>query len=417
MRRIRRWIGAAAAFLMIWTAVGAGASVLTETEKYLTGDGESAVGILIEGKIIKMPQFAEERTEKLNRILQHAGIRIEISGEESRAVVTMDGEDIFSLTGDGGEGAGTEAIRRYGRIWKSLEKWKAFFAALPEAFPETRQESKINTPYKEYGKAVKRTALTLSAEEAAEQAAKAGTGTGLYPEAGEMQFEGKQKIALQTGEEGQLIRINYNGKCGLSDGSIRNVSVEWKTVTEENRSKDQIQIRTPAATGGERDNLQMTREWTLGEDGKEILTWTAETDALHNRIRTQKRMTARTEAAEGKMTIDLAEATVESGETRRTEITGEISLEEGKPAEGMLAIILKTGKIETEHYEVSFRTYPVIPAIPGDAAETAGGEKSESEIRREQSAALVRAILKLPEEDQAFLKDGIGEDLWKEILP
>ncbi len=377
-----------------------------------TAETEQPYSILLSAEVIRTPSYGEERTEKLNRLLRHLQIKEDIDRDRARTTVLLDGKaisDWMTEKGDMDEKTMNRSIDQYGKTWETLYSFSDWFEKLPDVFSGNSVSNKINNKYKGYGIVTRRETVTLMPEDLETYVKSNGdkiSESGLYPDLNEMSFEGRQKIQIQYDENNKALRVNYNGKCAVGEGTKRNVMLDWKMLRDETLEKDQIQLRTPTGVNSERDNMLMEREWILDENGNEQLKWQIEYDQVHNRVRTQTRTTMTLETNRNGISGTIHENIISQGSTRSTDIEGKITTRNGIPSEGTLEIILKTDKIETSHLKVSFDLFQ------GKQIEAAEDEMTEHEL----AVAMIRELMSLPKEDLAFLLEGIDPEVFmKEI--
>ena len=142
----------------------------------------------------KLPQFDENRTAQLNRLLKHFLFSGTLDQRETVLSVSMDGEKLFSVTETevGGKSTGTlapggdpaviipeyetatdnlqyaESFKNVSEnldIYKGLEEYASFFENLPGLYPELSGSGKILEKYKDYGTAVKKVSIRFTDEE------------------------------------------------------------------------------------------------------------------------------------------------------------------------------------------------------------------------------------------------------------
>ena len=166
----------------------------------------------------------------------------------------------------------------------------AFIEKLPDRFPQAVASSKMNEKYKDYGTAVKKVSVKISAEELTacvrDHRAELPEGDGL-PDIGGIVFEGRQDFEMLMTEEGKALKIRYGGKAGLSAEDLRTVRLDWKTVRSDSVDRDEMTLKTPDSAGTHRNNLILAHTRRKSEDGKETFQWKAETDEVSEGIRTR----------------------------------------------------------------------------------------------------------------------------------
>ena len=60
-----------------------------------------------------------------------------------------------------------------------------------------------------------------------------------------------------------MMKVNYTGKAGFSEDSIRNVDLDWRCLRREEGYKDVLQLKTPAVSGTTRHNISISQEMTV----------------------------------------------------------------------------------------------------------------------------------------------------------
>jgi len=232
-------------------------------------------------------------------------------------------------------------------------------------------------------------------------------------------FDGRQSFSLLFTEEDRLIKISYSGKAGSSTDDMRNVRIDWKTVRNENSEKDDLQIRTPNAQGTRRNNFLLSYEWKTTDEGFQTFTWSAEKDQLAEGKRTRVFSDALMEGNDHRITGVITNKTAASGLTESTEAQISISLPDNNSCNGTLEIIDKKDKIEEKRFIIDF------DLSDGSAARVSSVQPdivtvSETEfkgITDRLVSRIVTEMLQLPDEDLLFIKYGIPEGIWKEIVP
>ena len=437
--------------LLIPAAAGfAAGSVIRDAISLL--QNENPMSFELTAEIGKLPQFGEERTEMLNRILRHFSLSGILDEYESYVSLNADNEELFTLfqteyagkvenilsAGTGqpyllpadpevpgssrDENSFMQNILQNRDLLSALDEYEAFFSSLLRLFPGRASETKINEQYRGYGTAVMKTVLTLTEEELntlLPEHPELFPETSLIPFAKIAVFSGKQNFSFQYGKDGQLIKIQYSGKAGFSEGDIRNIRLDWKMLRSDNAEKDDLQLRTPDAKGTRRNNLLLERSGERDEKAAERFFWKAETDVVFDGVRTR-------EISECSLASDDEEQM--EGCFSRTATTGKESISDeavlclegmsGYSFSGTLEIINKKDKIETERFRIRFRLSRDVPMqVTAPRTDPAALTVEEvSGVLKKLYADILRRILRFPESDLAFFIKGIREESWNEIL-
>ena len=389
-----------------------------------------------------IPQFDEIRREELNRLLAHFSLELCLGKNAYSAGLYLDDGEILSLTGKNGE-TGTETVYSFrpdtsfitpyakdsaaqgetgtgsylaavelaGRMHSLLENGYDLFSSMRLNSPGTVTESKAKQKIKGFGTAVRKMTIQISAEEA-----ESGTLSEIFSgmningdDGTELVFSGKQRITLFLDEDDLPVRITYSGKCGTGEESLRSVTLDWKCLRDTESTADEIKLKTPAASGSDRDNLTLTR--SLGtKDGEEYCELSLEYDKMSAGTRTRAEAKASlrgTETISGEISV-----TVKDTEgTRKTDIIPDLTVSDAEEYAGTLEIMNYSGKILKEDLVLSVSMKkgeePVFPA--------AAKRVNDGAPVNELAAAFLRETLKLPDEDLAFLIRDLPEGTLEQI--
>ncbi len=437
--------------LVICLTCSAQASLFRDTVVFLESDG--AVSFRIRPEAEKLSQFDDNRSSQLNRLLRHLEIVGAVNGENTEVAFTLDSEELFSIlewksketmisfpaasgrstcilpeiqkeadvTGFGQKVQADNPLFWNRSIYHSLDVYHVFFSNLPAAFPDHASSGKISEKYRDYGTAVRKITVVVQGEDLNSyllNQKNSYAGMGYYPDPSEIVFEGRQSFTMLFSADNALIRVMYSGHAGLSAGDIRNVRLDWKTVRGNSLEKDEIELRTPNSSGTKRDNFLLTHILKTDADGSEAFTWSAETDRVSGGVRTREFSKASLNFRENRISGTMSERSSSRGKESTAEILLDSSVGEEHSYSGTLEIICKKDKIEKEKWLFLFDlsdvlplqgTFPVSEMIPEENV-------SAQDIQEQLAASVLRRLLMLPAEDLSFLKDGIPDNLWDEIL-
>ena len=448
--KIMAGILACAVCLLLW--LGVAAEGIRETIGLL-GSGEPVSFELI-AEIGKLPQFDENRCAQLNRLLRHIRFRGQLEAGESGLTVYADGDPLFSidvsetggkkrtvLSTDGGqrwilpetEGNAESSVTRFldvfGAIsrqregYDSLEALAGFIEKLPERFPQAVASSKMNEKYKDYGTAVRKVSVKISAEELTdcirEHRTELSEGEDGLPDIGGIVFEGRQDFEMLLTEEGKALKIRYGGKAGLSVEDLRTVRLDWKTVRSDSVDRDEMTLKTPDSAGTRRNNLILTHTRRKSEDGKETFQWKAETDEVSEGVRTRGISECKAEAGNGNLTGSFSTTRTVRQNSEGCEVLFEMTGDSPADSAGTLEIISKKDKIETGRLKanVSLRR-DASAAVTEDESESAGTEREiTGEDLQGLISGIIRRLMRLDPEDLIFLTEGIPEETLRTLRP
>ena len=416
----------------------------------LPGHGEP-VAFELNTEIIKIPQFDENRTEQLNRLLKHIRFSGIAGGNESEVTVSSDNEELFSillfdhsekkrivlatdrdhyyssdLLGNPAtdilplsteEAAGIEKCRR---ILQSLDDVSTLFGKLPEAFPEKVTRTKNTEKYKNYGTASYKVVMKLTDEEMNKYLRQflktCGSGC-LDPYMEKLIFTGRQGFTLLYTEDNNLLKVSYSGKGYWEENDIRDIRLDWKTARGDGFARDDLQLRTPDQKRTARNNLILGFILKTEEDGSENLTWSEETDILENRSRKQSRFDVMLALKDNRLTGSAQRTEKEDNITASETILIDLNAPQQNSWAGTLEIISKKDKIEKVHIKavLSVTAGFSVPVSSGQPEMIQVSKAEFSQLTEGLYSEILRKLLKLPAEDLAFIRDGIPDSLWNNI--
>ena len=440
-------------FIFICGIRGASASGIKDLIRFFSG--EQAVRFEMNVSFDKLPQFDEHRTEQLNRILNHITFYGILDTAEISLSAALDGNEMFTVCRQETSGAEQNILKTdpehsyiipedksnessqlnsisgflsisgsmsgNEKICSSMEYYAAFIEKLPDCFPEQSGTGKTLQKYKDYGTAVTKVTVRISAEElgACIKEHLAEFPEHCFPDPSVFVFTGRQDFELLLTEEGKALKIRYGGTAGLSEDDMRTVRLEWKTVRSEAVDRDEISLRTPDSKGTRRNNLILEHVRRKQDDGKETFFWKSETDKLEDGIRT--RIFFQTDAVEenGSIAGSISETIIEKSTTTGNDINFTVRADSSDQYSGTLEIISKKDKIESGKLKVSFGFSPESGARAADIPYEPEpvNENEYNEIRITMISRILKEITKLPPQDLVFLTEGIPEDALVQILP
>ena len=411
------------------------------------------VAFELNAEIIKTPQFDENRTEQLNRLLKHI-LFSGIAGEkESEVTVSSDNEELFSILSFEhsdkkqivlapdhehyyypdflgnpemdeilpGSTEEAERIERSHKMQQSLDDVSAFFGKLPEAFPEKVSRTKNTEKYRDYGTASYKIVLKLTDEEMnkyLQQFLSNGRSGCFDPHMEKLIFTGRQGFTLLYTEDNSLLKVSYSGKGYWEENDIRDIRLEWKTARRDGYAMDELQLRTPDEKRTARNNLVLGFMLKTEEDGSENLTWSEETDILENRSRKQGKFDAALTMKENRLTGSIKRTEKEGNITASETILIDLNTPHQNSWAGTLEIIGKKDKIEKVHIKAGLSvTAGISVPVSSGQPEIIQVSKAESGWLTEKLySEILRKLMKLPAEDLTFIRDGIPDSIWNNIV-
>ena len=428
------------------------ASSFREAVSFFTGSRD--IHFELETEIKKLPQFSEERTGQLNRLLKHITVKGTTGEHQSEASFLLDGRLLFSMIRTDSEekpvsmiapdplyyyilpedsetgkesvselSNDLDALLRNISFLETLDALNIFISRLPMVFPDKTSTAKTQPQtFRDYGKVVKKSTVTLDGEELTEYVRENKEMFPYFadrPEKADLVFEGRQTFSLYFSGEDTLVMAVFSGCAGENGEDLRTVRLDWKTVRGETMEKDELQLRTPNRKGTRRNNLLLTYEWKKAEDGSETIRWTAETDRVADGIRTRIFDEASLSFAESRVSGSMYEKRITGNVTAAAEGILNTTVTADGHYDGTLEINHKNDKIEKDRMIVRFKL------TPGSSAQVSAEQPEILETDREQYnellgslyAKIIQEMLKLPEEDIALFKEDIPDEAWETIFP
>ncbi len=422
----------------------------------LSGKMSGSLHISISSPVfLKLSQFGEERINSLNRLMQHFSFDININNDVSDATVSVDSEPIIKLyegnhdyiTVGGDHSSGNIIIHNKQRRNSNTDDSDSisvflethFFQTnrmlddlynicekLPEAFPDLSKTETSGISYKGYGKAVRKNTIQFKQDYVQEHLPKE---ISVLAESDEIShfinslvFQGTQRITIQYDTDNRIISITYIGTVGLTEESLRKVSLTWRCMRKENHIKDTVLLKTPSVKGFDKYNLSFERELNNDpEESNPVLNWDYQLDQKESDIKRKLQYKANLSLKDNQVNGDILFNEKKNGREQSTRIVPRMEKEIDQSYGGTIEITNKTGKIEISSIKMSVTVYQpdnMLPQINQDAVNTDINkieEQSDETLYREIYSHLIRKLITLPESDTEFLRKDIPENLWYSI--
>ena len=405
----------------------------------LTGEFDSPVTFsLYAPEYVQLAQFGKERLDSLNRLLRHFSVTVRSDHRGSETVLCIDQEPLLSIqetqTATNGQNQNLNKEKntdkneltsfldnQYFRLNRLMDDLYPVFCKAAELFPEITGKSSVALNFSGFGKAVSRMTIQFPSEYVSEHFPEAltdlcdrqSTRTDLQ----KLVFQGSQKIVLLLDQNGNVLRINYDGTVGVSDAEMRKISLVWKCLRSGDHIKDSLTIKTPAVKGYDKDNITYERELDISDPSNRKLKWDYQLDQKKEKERTKIRYTGDLLSGDmnssGKIQYNVKGNSVPE---HSIIITETVSEEKESENAGTLEITNKTGKIVTSSVLSGFSIDESIQS------ETQKKEQTGSQIimtpgnegiTEETIRILTQKMMTLPDEDTEFLRKDIPDEIWK----
>ena len=405
----------------------------------LTGEFDSPITFSIYApEYTQLAQFSKERLDSLNRLLRHISVTVGSDRNRAETVLYIDQEPLLSIMDTQSEMSGqnqnlneeknTEKDeftffleKQYFRLNHLIDDLYPLFCKTAEKFPEYTGRSSATLNFSGFGKSVSRMTIQFPSEYVSEH----------FPEAladlcdnqttrndlKKLIFQGTQKIVLLFDQNGNVLRINYDGTVGVSETEMRKISLVWKCLRSGDHVKDSLTIKTPAVKGYDKDNITYERELDLSDPANRKLKWDYQLDQKKEKEKTKIRYTGDLHS-EDMSSLGKIQYNVKGNSVPEHSIIITESMSKEKEAEyaGTLEITNKTGKIVTSSVMSGFS---ISESIQSD---TQKKERNGSQIimtpdnegiPEEAIRILIQKMMTLPEEDTVFLRKDIPDEIWK----
>lgn len=390
-----------------------------------TGHAGSITLTLSSPRMIVLSQYDDNRLDQLNRLIRHLSMALILDKKDSALQLFVDGREVYSSVNVSIE-AEDDTAQFLGQVFEPLNLYlDAFYpviAGLREAYPEKVKIMDANLNLSGYGRAVRKNMITIPAEEA--ETALRDKLLSLCEESearlflSKLVFSGQQKFSFMLDQNDREIRINYDGKVGLSAEDLRSVSFVWKCLREENRRKDALTLKTPAQNESDRFNVTLERDMNPDDPKAPSWQWIIDTDDKTGSDRALSKFSMEWTKGENGLSGTMIHNINQNGNKTTLNASATLTPSESGSFTGGLEITHKKGKIEKEHFTVEVSVAPSGKNVLAEntATEAAGSAENRKLIEKNARRELLRALLRIPDEDLLFLFSGLPDDEWQEIV-
>ena len=417
-------------------------------------------------EVISHMPFSQERLSSLNELFRYITVDADVCGKNGSAILKINGDPQLTLVHkeeDNETLEWTDALPRtvlignheadlpdvyahfsnplnemglQGDEYDVLVELGRMLNEFPVFFPDVKQkEEKIRVKIGDFGIAKRKRTLVISSEIAKQNELFRDiivancTNQRMRTWLETIIFSGRQTLTQYLDEGEQIIRNVYAGNVRYTDGRIHNVNLSWKSLKSEKEDLNEIKMKSPAASGNDRDDLTLTLN--MNHENWEHLGLTLEYDFTKVR------------GKEKDIFQGATELVLTSGE--KTELNGEISFNRKHNQEKKQGWVIKPEVTVDNHtkelkgqFEVkrcsgetapecalihfSLQNGAEIVQMPDNITEKIflTDERSLSEIETliTDAAAkkLIVPLLKLPDQALSFFREGLSENQWNQII-
>ena len=415
----------------------------------LNGSFDSPLTISISVPEYKqVARFGDERRESLNRLLRHIGITVTMDGRISETTLTIDGDPVFSYCEnedddsrqtvysfqpdtlyeykkqDTGEYESSFPAFLDGHFFmlnRLLDELYPVFEKSAEAFAEYGKPSSASLNFSGYGKGVRKLTIPLPDQYIKEHFPGMIAGLAETDECRRflesLIFSGPQKIILLYDQNDRLLRINYDGTVGLTEESMRRVSIVWRCLRSDSQKKDNLTLKTPSVKGYDKYNITYERQADLSEQAFGSVSWDLQIDLKADQLKKKISFTADLAGSDNIINGKILFTEKQDGSEEKLSIIPELQ-KNGSEYSGTIEITNNSGKIITSSLQIAVHVFPgkeLTAPGPGtlNVAETISGNDP---VHDQINSMLIRRLLVLPAEDLVFLSMDIPDDDWNSLI-
>lgn len=385
--------------------------------------------------------FDDDRCAQLNSLLKHLSLHLQTGSGVDRAALLVDGTEALWLAQRDGESSpetqvswadGTFACSMDALLGAgetiSLDSWRmtwledgvTFVESLAGQLAAYQKEASIKTAIKSMGTARKKVTYTVPKTEV-EAFARAVKASGVDG----MTFTGQQKLILWRSEDGGLLRAEYSGQCGRDADSLRKVSLVWRLRRDEGCIRDEITLKTPAVKGSNYNTLTCSRHVEQDESGSTrwelSYNYTARDEGGKSIRNGDIDLMGTPEGSCTRLTGSAELASTPAGADAKTTLVVLPSLligeMDGSPLlSGTVTVQEKRGKSIVEDADVSVQMAAGMPLLWTETQAVALTPEMQDTLAAGMSAALVKRLVLLPEEDILYLSRDLPAEAWQSIV-
>lgn len=420
----------------------------------MTGETDTPVSIMISSPEYKsISRFGDERKDSLNRLLKHLSLAVNTDGNTSETIVMIDQEPVYSYVE-----TTTDSIQKtvysvspdtvvvqqrenheddssvisfmndhFFMLNKLLDDLYPAFEKTAEVFSEFAKESSASLNFSGYGKAVKRIVISLPDQYVSDHFPAVPASLAASRESKDfidrLIFKGPQKIILLYDQENRLLRVNYDGKAGFSEETMRKVSVVWRCKRSDAGKKDHLTLKTPSLTGYDKYNLIYERDVDACSQDFGSIKWDFQLDFREGQTKKKTGFKADLTFAENTLKGEVSYSEKQDGNESKITIVPSIKKEKPSEFSGTIEIANYSGKIVLTRTEYTLQvspgeklTVPEILSVQGNESSEEGIVTDDGQIQELLSGVLIRKLLSLPAEDLVFFNSDIPDEVWKTLV-
>lgn len=407
------------------------------------------VDVVLSADVRTHMPFDDTRCAQLNGLLKHLSLHLQTGGDVNRTALLVDGREALWLveceTESGPQtqvswsdaiyacdmntllGSASVTLTENQRLtW--LEDGVTLADGVAAALAPYAKEADVKTNIKNMGVARTKITCTVPKDEADvfASAVKANCPDSLKEMLASLAFSGQQKLILWRDEAGSILRVEYSGQCGRNADSLRKVSLTWRMRRDEDCTRDDITLKTPAVKGNDYNTLTCTRHVEKDESGVVSYeldydyavrdesgksTWAGAVSLTGTPAGDDTQLT-------GSAALSSKPAGADAEETLVLAPNLLLSQQNGAPcASGLITVQEKRGKnlVEDADVFIEMGEGAYLLWTETDAAITPTQQQRET-MTEAMGASLLPHLVLLPEEDTPYLSADLPEEAWQRIV-
>lgn len=426
--------------------------------------------LTVTAEVTAYAPFGEERLPQLTSLMKHLALRVTrqplMDETQSTVSILVDGEEALGLglqqTGQrtmaqfsalpdvtfaGADplaallGASAEPVTILG-LDGSEDSWVTDGYELLNAFetvlsPYLTSEGKVKTEIKNMGTARLKQDYTVSKADApglTELLTSACPEGKLKALVSQLVFSGKQTMRIYRDADGAILRMEWNGQCGLDEDHLRDVKLTWKLRRDDTAYRDEISLTSPALKGTDRNTLTWTCSLVPDKAGLPVLTcsldysrtadkqktvWsgscklTAESNGGDTRVTGEASLSRQLPDESNATTYTFSPDLTFSGDANMPSIDGILTVASVNSKKKVLSEAALTVSLRRAEYTAWQMRQSTVEL---DQLDEAALETYHQTVSRAISAALIRRLAVLPREDLDYLFKDLPEESVQAII-
>lgn len=421
--------------------------------------------------MVHMP-FDEERTAQLDALLRHMTLNLQHQalGEETwnRMALRVDGDEVLTLStrempGEvqvqtsflpeqtfvqqerdlskalntllGDEAAEIDVFGMDGSESVWLDDGRQLLNDAGEFLNDFKTEKAIKTSIQDMGTARLKQEYVVpktDAQHMADALVQACPEGPLRTLLASLTFTGQQKLLLWRTGDGEIIRAEYTGKCGLDSDHMREVSLLWR-MRRDGELRDDLTFKSPAITGRDRNTLSLERvlkknkSGAMRYTGKFTYEWVA--SGRKTKLSGEMDLTSVQEKNTSHVTGSLAVSQLlpDAKQAESIRLTPDLLIGNGDTSpilDGTLLLeslraknVLEQVKIAVQAKAGEYFDWEVRADTTNlDSLAPEQVQLLQQKMQEAMAATLIPRLVLLPQEDTLYLSAGLSEEVWQNIV-